>query len=386
MTEAELRRRLREEPAPGEAEGAEGTWALVREAFDQRERVPLEERRWRPVLVFAVIAAVVAAAVTAPGRAVVERIREAVGLEKTEPRLVRLPAGGLLLVDSAHGPWVVHRDGSKRLLGSYDAASWSPHAKFVVATRGRDVVALEPGGGVRWTLTRPHPVSQARWAPSGFRIAYREGSTLRVVIGNGEGDHLLARRVAAVAPAWRVSPPSLNVVAYATRDGTVHVVSVDTGQELWHTYAGSPVRSLLWKEGSLLVWRRGIGHLYDSGGRLQETIDLQPGHVVLGAAFGPSGELVYTDYDPEKQETRVVRGDVNAQAIFRATGRLQDVAWSPNGNWLLVTWPSADEWLFLRTPAVDRFVTVTNVIAQFDPGATGPRAAPRIAGWLRPDG
>ena len=384
MTEADLRRRLREEPIPGEADGADGAWAVTREAFDQRERVPREERRWRPVLVFVVIAALVAAAVTAPGRAVVEKIREAVGLEKSEPRLVRLPAGGLLLVDSAPGPWVVHRDGSKRRLGSYEAASWSPQAKFIVATRGRDVVALEPDGDVRWTLSRPHPVSQARWAPSGFRIAYREGSSLRVVIGNGEGDHLVARRVAGVAPAWRLSPASLNAVAYATRDGTVHVVNADTRQELWHTYAGSQVTSLFWTEGSLLVWRRGIGHLYDSGGRLQETIDLKPGHVVLGAAFGPSGELVYTDYDPDTQETRVVRGVVDPKTIFRAAGKLQDVAWSPNGNWLLVTWPSADEWLFLRMPTVDRFVTVTNVIAQFDPGAMGPRAAPRVAGWLRP--
>jgi hypothetical protein len=381
VTDAELRERLAGNPIPGERESEDRAWAIVREAYDQRERVPRTDRRWRPVIVLALIAAVVAAAVTAPGRAVVEKLREAVGLEKTEPRLLRLPAGGLLLVDSAHGPWVAHRDGSKRRLGSYEAASWSPRGKFVVATRGRDVVALEPDGDVHWTLTRPHRVSDARWAPSGFRIAYREGNTLRVVIGNGEGDHLLARAVAAVAPAWRPEPAGLNVAAYASRDGTVHVVAVDTRQELWHTYAGAPVTRLLWSEGSLLVWRGGIGHLYDFGGRLQETIELRPGHIVLGATFAPNGELFYTDYDPQARKTSVVRMDGKPQTIFRGAGRLEDVVSSPNGNWLLVTWTSADEWLFLHMPSVDRFLTVTNVIAQFDPGATGPRAAPRIAGW-----
>ena len=52
-----------------------------------------------------------------------------------------LPAAGELLVESAQGPWIVHDDGSKRLLGDSDAATWSPHGLFVAATGGRELVA-----------------------------------------------------------------------------------------------------------------------------------------------------------------------------------------------------------------------------------------------------
>ena len=94
--------------------------------------------------------------------------------------------------------------GRKRRLGDYEEASWSPRGLFVVAASDRRVVALEPDGDVRWTVTRPRPVADARWAPSGFRIAYREGNTLRVVVGDGTNDHLLARapprRPARLAP------------------------------------------------------------------------------------------------------------------------------------------------------------------------------------------
>ena len=51
------------------------------------------------------------------------------------------------------------RMGRKRRLGDYEEASWSPRGLFVVATSDRRVVALEPDGDVRWTVTRPRPVT-----------------------------------------------------------------------------------------------------------------------------------------------------------------------------------------------------------------------------------
>jgi hypothetical protein len=384
VTEGEVRRRLAHDPIPGEAEAGERAWEVVRAAFVERERVPRIVRRSRPLIAVAIAAAVAVAAITPPGRAFVERLRDVVGRSPSEPALVRLPAPGRLLVNSAKGPWVVHRDGSKRLLGFYDAAAWSPQGKFVVATGGHRVVALEPGGDVRWTVTRPQSVAQARWAPSGFRIAYREGATLRVVVGNGAGDRLLARSVAAVAPAWRPGPA--NVLAYMDTGGSVHLVDVDTRRELWATAPGPPLSGLAWSPDGdrLLALSRGRRQrLYDGEGAPVSTIELAAGHVAVRAAFARAGRTVaLTDFDPAKNRSAIVVVDETTErTLFKTAGRLEDLAWSPNGRWLLVTWPSAGQWLFLRAPGVGRIITVSKVVGEFDPGETGSRAFPRLAGW-----
>ena len=392
MKKTELTRRLAQDPVPGETEAAQRAWRIVGSFYAGRERVRRPQRRLRPIIALALLAAAAAVAVTPPGRAVVEKFRDAVGRNEAEPALVRLPAPGFLLIDSTHGPWVVHRDGSKRLLGTYTAASWSPRGLFVVATRGTDVVTLEPGGKVHWTVSREHAVTDARWAPSGFRIAYREGTTLRVVVGDGTGDRLLARGVAPVAPAWRPRPSAVNVVAYAAGDGVVHVVDVDTGHELWRTSPGPPVRQLVWSGRSLLVLSRSGATLYDGRHRVAGHIDVPHGNLLLDAAFGPKrGGLVYADFDPNTGHTELIRNEcagatgpclaIAPQAIFRSAGRLEQLAWSPDERWLLVTWPSADQWLFLRMPGVRRLLTVSSVTAQFDPSGTGPRTFPSIAGW-----
>ena len=192
----------------------------MRGAYAEREPAPRHRRRLRLLVAVAVLAALVAAALSPPGRSVGGWIRDRVaGEEPTEPALVRLPSAGRLLVLSEQGPWLVRPDGSKRPLGNYEGASFSPNALFLVATQERQVVALEPDGDVRWTVTRPTPVADARWAPTpGFRVAYREGATLRVVGGDGEGDRLRAENVAAVPPAWRPGE-GRTVLAYASTEG-----------------------------------------------------------------------------------------------------------------------------------------------------------------------
>jgi dipeptidyl aminopeptidase/acylaminoacyl peptidase len=388
MTETELRSRLLGESLSGEAEAGERTWEVIRAAYATRERVPWIERHPRAVLVVAVVAALTVAGVTPPGQALLQRVRDkVVGVTPSEPALVRLPASGRLLVESAQGPWVVRADGSKRRLGAYEHASWSPRGVFVVATRGRQVVALEPDGDVRWTLTRPGRVTDTRWAPSGFRIAYREGETLRVVVGNGENDHLLVRPVAAVAPAWRPGSTQ-NVLAYGDPDGRIHVVDVDTREELWSTPSGPAPTQLLWSSDGERLLALSSGErerIYNGRGRLAETLELQPGHIAVDAAFAPTGgALAYTDFDVASGRAALVVVDRgSSRTLFPASaGRLEDVAWSPNGRWLLVTWPAADQWLFLRTPGVRGLVSVSHVAREFDPGGTGTHAFPRIAGWV----
>jgi dipeptidyl aminopeptidase/acylaminoacyl peptidase len=389
VTEAELRNRLLGDALPGEVEAGQRSWEVVRAAYATRERVPWIERHSRALIALAVIAALAVAAVTPPGRALVESVRDKVaGETPTEPALFRLPTGGRLLVESAQGAWVARQDGSKRRLGAYEAASWSPRGLFVVATRRHQVVALEPDktDRVRWTVTRPGRVTDARWAPSGFRVAYREDDTLRVVAGNGEDDRLLIPAVAPVAPAWRPGTAA-NILAYAAADGSVHVVDVDTREELWSTPAGPTVTHLVWSGDGRRLLALSLGErqrIFDSRGNTHGAIELAAGHVAVGAAFAPAGDtLAYIDFDLGADGSALVlAAGGSKRTVYAAEGRLEDVAWSPNGRWLLVTFPAADQWVFLRTPGVRGPVTVSHITREFDPGGTGLRPFPRIAGWI----
>ncbi len=101
-------------------------------------------------------------------------------------RPMRLPGGGSLLVRSplaAPGAlFVVHADGSRRLLGPYRDGSWSPHARFVVATAGSPSRARSIHAPARCTgaMTARAAVHGARWSleptvPPCCRVAYLSG-------------------------------------------------------------------------------------------------------------------------------------------------------------------------------------------------------------------
>jgi hypothetical protein len=396
VNEAELGRRLRAGSVPGETEAGERSWQVVRQAHAARERLPWIERHSRLVLVIALLAALAVAAVSAPGQALVDTVREKVGRETpaAKPAPFRLPADGRLLVDSPRGPWVVRAEGSKRLLGAYDAASWSPRGLFVVATRDNELVALEPDGDVRWTVTRPGLVAQARWAPSGFRIAYREGATLRVVIGNGDDDRPLVDGVAPVAPAWRPSS-TRNQLAYADRAGKVHVIDVDTRKELLSVPTHRSVEKLLWADGGgrLIVLSAHPPHLdrRQGGIRVVGTPSLPAGHLLLDGAVLADGLFAYADYDPKADKTALIQAacvtsdpclTIGPVRLFQGDGRLENLVVSPDNRWLYFGWPAADQAVFLRTPGVRKLGIIPNISEEFDPGGIGPAEFPHVAGWV----
>ena len=225
-----MRSELEKLEIPGEHEARERSLAVVRAAFAEREPQP-PRRSWKPLAAVAIALVAVAGLLSPPGRAVLNDIREVVGVEKAQPALFSLPAPGRLLVTADSGAWVVEEDGSKRLLGSYREASWSPFGRFVVVSRQNELAALTPEGDMRWSLARPN-VRFPRWGGTrtDTRIAYLSGGALRVVGGEGEGDRVLDARAAASAPSWR--PGSRHVLVYTRRDGTVRVVDTDTGQVL----------------------------------------------------------------------------------------------------------------------------------------------------------
>jgi hypothetical protein len=399
VKDRDLRRALLGIPPPDEIGAQRRTWRLVRGGFDEREPLAWPRRHARPLIAAAAGVAILAAVLSPPGRAVITDVREAIGTEKVagvpkaKPALFSLPAEGQVLVTAPTGVWVVNADGSRRNIGDYDAASWSPRGLHVVASNRSQLVALTPSGEVRWAIARP-AVHDARWAPSGFRIAYLSGANLRVVAGDKTGD----RRVdaaARVAPAWR--PGEEHVLAYVARGNNLTVMETDDSQTLWSSsLAGTPLHLEWTADGSRLLVITPLESggftlaVYGEGGRRLQSL-VFTGRFAA-AAFAPNNHRIalvrgVTNEKGEASELLVVDGDSirRQEPVFTGKGKFSDVAWSPGGRWLLLGWESADQWLFIRSTDVEKVTAHSSLAVQFDPGGTGAGAFPRIEGWCCPE-
>ena len=369
-------------------EGAEErAWDVVRHAFAEREPVPRQRHYLRPAIALGIAAAVVAGAVSSPGRAVLGDLRDqVVGQRNAAPALFSLPSPGRLIVKSSQGAWIVQRDGSKRLLDRYDELSWSPHGKYVVAARGHELFAVEPGGHVHWSLARSEPISRPRWTGTAAdtRIAYLAGRNLRVVGGDGKGDRLLAANVALAPPAWLPVKGSF-ILAYSDHRGVIHFVDVDRPARIHASEPGEVPTELRWTApGShLLVLAPRSLRILDSDRGLVRTIPLPPGPHALAVA--PSGDrfALTRRFGPDRSEIVVydLRNPFAApRRPFAATGDFTGLEWSPDGRWLLVAWPTADQWLFVRPSGRPRTHGVARVAEQFSTGDGAP-SFPALGGW-----
>jgi hypothetical protein len=359
-------RPLSEYQAPGEREAGMRAWSLVQSAYEAREPVAWPRRHARPLLAGALVAAVAAAALSPAGRSVVRSLRKAVGVERPQPALFSLPAPGQLLVTSRKGLWLVRADGSKRLLGRYRDATFSPHGLFVAATRTNQLVALDPKGKERWTLARPSPRFPA-WAGTrtDTRIAYLARGRVRVVAGDGTGDRPLAP-AAPVPPSWRPGPG--RVLAYAPTERTVAVVNADTGTRMLRLSSTEGIRKLQWSDNGrlLLVFTPHATRVYDPHGRVVTQDDPSDATLDSDAAFMPGTERVAVVRIPPpgisgSSDVFFLR---TGRKLFNGTGAFRQLAWSPNGRWLLVTWPTANQWVFVRR-GHRRIVGVSRISNQF---------------------
>ena len=349
--------------------------SVVLAAFAEREPLPRARPTLRYAAALVVGAALLGAAlVTPPGRAVLDEIREAVGVERAQPALFSLPTGGRLLVASDAGVWVVEAKGKKRLLPGYEEASWSPFGRFVAASRPNELAALAPDGEVRWTLSRPR-VRLPRWAGTerDTRIAYVDRTGLRVAAGDGSGDRLLAPAERGPV-AWRPgSPWQLAYVAASE----VRLQDTETGRVLWRASRGAnePVLALEWSTDGrrLLVLASRSLRVFDASGRLVARDDPADGTDDADAAFRPGTHDVVVVRSHGTQST--VFQPRTGRTIFSGTGAFDGVEWSPDGRWLLVAWRTADQWVFVRSDG-KRIRAVANVSRQFR-----SKAFPRVEGW-----
>lgn len=109
------------------------------------------------------------------------------------------------------------------------SATLSPSALYAAVGVGPSLVAMAPDGRRPWTQRTPGPVVAISWAPYPILVAYVArapgGFDLRMIEGNGEGDRLLARGVAPVAPAWR---PDTKAVAFVSAGGSPMIWDANT--------------------------------------------------------------------------------------------------------------------------------------------------------------
>lgn len=371
-----MRRELERIEITGEHEARDRALAIALAALAAREPSP-SRRSWRPIVILATVLALAAAALSPQGLAVLGGVRDAVvrdRVERVRPALFSLPAPGRLLVVSAErgGVWVVRSDGSRRRLADFTDARWSPFGRFVVATRRNQLIALTPDGQERWSLAR-RDVLDPIWGGSrtDTRIAYLTRSGIRVVDGDGTRDRALAPAEAGPL-AWRPGPR--HELAYLSAS-ELRLQDVDTGRVLWRSSAVSPSAPLgiSWSaDGSrvLVAFLRGL-LVFDGSGRLLRRVPV-PKLDVVAASFGPSARAIGLllrsrgAVTPRtRNEVRVLDSDRGrGRQVFSGHGDFGELAWSPDGRFILVAWRSADRWLFVNRAT--RFaIAVEGIASQF---------------------
>ncbi len=372
-----MKRDLERIEIPGEHDARERAWATVQAAFAVRQPVERKTRLLRPALALAVGLAVVAAVVSPPGRAVLDEIRDVVGTEARAP-LFRLPSAGKLLVVSQEngGVWVVNEDGARRRLGDYEDATWSPFGRYVLVTRRSLLRALTPEGEERWSIGGRN-LSQATWSgtETDTRIAYisdAAGGGARVVAGDGTGDRLLVP--GADGPlAWR--PGSQHELASASGPN-LELRNADTARIIWTAPGVTPrgTRGLSWSsDGRRLAVVAGESiAVVDERGRIVRRLEF-PSAEIVAAAFAPEGHELAVHLRSTRggflawrSTIRLVDVDGSSRSrnVFQGQGDFGELAWSPDGRWLLTTWRTADQWLFVER-ATGRVVAVSDISMRF---------------------
>jgi hypothetical protein len=379
---SEAQTRLREFRAPDESGSERRAWGVVRAAYLDRQPSLARRSRWR-LAVAPAVAVLVAALALSPAGATVRRfITQTLGEKHAAPALFALPSPGRILISGPGGTWTAAGDGSVRQLGPWRQASWSPHGLFVAVASGDRLAAVDPHGTVRWALARPS-VSDPRWySPSGYRVAYLSAGALRIVDGDGTDDRLLATGVAQAAPAWRPGGPlGPFELAYVSARGRVVVRDGDTGRVLWSRPSESRPGELMWSSDGrrLLVLSARTARIYAADGHLISKLALPAGTAATDGALSPDGRTLALALGGREVVVANAGSSHPAMRQVLGVGGVQQLSWSPDGRWLLVSLPAANQWVFARVAGAPRVQAVSRIVQQFSNGAA--RGFPQLEGW-----
>ena len=96
------------------------------------------------------------------------------------------------------------------------------------------------------------------------------------------------------------------------------------------------------------------------------------------AELSPSGRTLALLTGEDLTVTELPPSPPASRKIFTGQG-LSQVAWSPDGRWLIISWPAANQWIFTRATGRPRIEAISRVTQQLPGGKAG--AYPHIDGW-----
>jgi hypothetical protein len=121
--------------------------------------------------------------------------------------------------------------------------------------------------------------------------------------------------------------------------------------------------------------------VYTDSGRLLSTQAAPGGAPILDGALSPTGgtlALISGGAGGAVIIENVPARHPAARRVLAGSG-LGQVAWSPDGRWLLISWPAANQWVFVRVVGAPRISAVSRIAQQFSAG--GPSRFPQLEGW-----
>jgi len=151
------------------------------------------------------------------------------------------------------------------------------------------------------------------------------------------------------------------------------VKDIVTGAELLRRSSDMPPRKLGWSSDGklLLVFKPYATRVYDMSGKVVAQDDPSDATLDRDAAFVPGTHQVVA--------IRAAGGGssvfrfFDGLTVFQGSGVFRQLAYSPNGRWLLITWPTANQWVFVRSQP-RKIVGAARISNQFG-------GYPRIASW-----
>ena len=389
--EARLRR-LAERPLPGERDARERGWSVICGRLRRRRSGLVPPRALRPL-------ALARGRRRCPGGArpwpsARPEPAWATGSSSASTRAPDTATPAFAGLPAAAGVLLWARGGSLgrppgRLVSAAWApsreAGWSPRGKFVIGVRGRRLVAVDPdrrrcAGPSRARGRCTHPA----WSGGdGYRVAYlegddaarRRGETARAT-GCSGGRRRRSRPPGGPGGRW--------VLSYAGAGGLIETVDVDTGRRA----LGAPYRAQAGLRAGLDPGRRG-GWWRSSrtacGSTTAAGAPWPPGPLPRARGRSPSIPAAGGRRSrraggaaPRFSACPCERSGA-ARSLFDGFGRVDGLAWSPDGRRLLLAWRDADQWLLLG-PRRQVQRALARSAASWAPG----RASPRIAGWCCP--
>ncbi len=258
--------------------------------------------------------------------------------------------------------YLMNPDGSDRrpLLGgdglSYSNPIWSPDGTRLAYLRGHDLMVMSGFHGSETAtvqLTSGMMVKNPLWSPDGTKIAFVSDNQLFLVDSRAGSPRLLVQEGAWPAEfTWSPDSAKLAVVYQNPANGWLNLLIVDTSGTVLHTKGGNPTRyHPIWSPlGDSIVYytvvegnEQLVQYFIESdsvsvlGGSEGSCGDA---HAPSRPALSPDGQsVVYHDcrsaiyvLDMKTLETRSIFFNENT---YQGMDALDDVSWSPDGQWIL---------------------------------------------------